>query len=294
MRAETWCLFLNGPGLAALGSVPDPGMGKLRLEWGRAAGRMQHKGNSGPEAVVLDPDAGLRRDIEIFLVRHYGIDVAERALVRGFDPQPGAAPKLVVTSGFAEEDGAGLRLIRLIRERGLETFVLYLDRNGHPDEAGDAFAAGADDVIRLPFTMREFGLRLRKRDGRGTRLALTARGASQPVPLVMLDGENRLMAAGTSAHASLTRAEAEVMTVLIRRGGALVTRDELSQAIDNCEWSYGDRKFDVHVTNIRKKLKRAFGGRYVVRTIRAEGYAFCELPDAAPAASAPRDSNPKG
>lgn len=218
----------------------------------------------------------------IFLVRHCGLVVSECASAGDFDPQPCQRLRLVVTSGLAEN--GGLRLIRKIRERGVGAFVLYLDRSRYPEEAGDAFAAGADDVIRLPFTLREFGLRLR------ARLGADFMGQSGKIfgliPQVMLDGDNRLMAVGTSAVASLTPAEAEVMSVFIRRSGELVTRDELSQEIDDCEWLYGDRKFDVHVTNIRKKLRRAFGERYVVRTIRAEGYAFCEAAPAAAAASA--------
>jgi len=43
-------------------------------------------------------------------------------------------------------------------------------------------------------------------------------------------------------------------------------------------WVYGDRKFDVHITKIRKKLRDAFGERYVVETVRSAGYSFYEIP----------------
>ena len=235
---------------------------------------MRGKNVTEPEALIFDPDPELRRDLQIFLVRCCGLTALGQEEVRDYDPSSACGLKLLITSGF-DASRCGLRLIRRIRELGLETFVLYLDRKSTPDEGGDAFAAGADDVIRLPFTLREFGLRLRARLG----AEFIGSGAlAGLVPQVMVDAENRLLAAGTSAFAQLTRAEAEVMAVLIRKGGELVTRDDFSRAIDDCDWIYGDRKFDVHVAKIRKKLMQAFGSRYVVRSIRSEGYALCEVP----------------
>lgn len=238
---------------------------------------MRGSDTSEPEAVIFEPRAELRRDLQIFLVRHCGLATLQRAEIGGYELAAGAPPKLIVTSGF-QHDGSGLRFIRQVRERQLPSFVLYLDHQATVDEGSDAFAAGADDVIRLPFTMREFGLRLRAR--LGADFMRNGANGSGLVPQVMLDADNRLVAAGTPISVQLTPAEADVMAVLIRQGGEIVTRDELSRRIDQCEWVYGDRKFDVHVTKIRKKLAQAFGGRYLVRSIRNEGYAFCEAPAA--------------
>lgn len=229
---------------------------------------------TAPEAVICDPDPVLRRDLRIFLVRHCGLAAQELEAAEDYAPEAGAAPRLIVTSDCARA-ASGLALIRRARASGLGSFILYLDRQVRPDAGGDAFAAGADDVVRLPFTIREFGLRLRARLGPGV---LVTSGGAVPVPQIMLDAENRLLAAGTARFAQLTPAEAEVAAVLIQRGGEPATRDDLSRAIDNCEWAYGDRKFDVHVTKIRKKMKQAFGGRYLVRSIRSEGYCLCEVP----------------
>lgn len=58
----------------------------------------------------------------------------------------------------------------------------------------------------------------------------------------------------------------------MEQGGQIVTRDTLSLAIDNKPWSYGNRKFDVHVARIRKKLDSAYGGDLKLRTVRSAGY----------------------
>ena len=230
-----------------------------------------------PEAEVLifDQDDALSTDLKVFLARTCGWRVEVATSLADLSPVLDAAeaPRLIIV-GEALSDGCGLDLIRKAREGGVQSFVLFIDRRTDPDAGADAFAAGADDVARTPFSMREFALRLRRRLGED--FPLNDRGLRGPVPRVMLDARSRLISAGTQAAAQLTPAEADVMKVLIRRGGEIVTRDELSRAIDNCDWVYGDRKFDVHITKIRKKLKTAFGERYVVKTVRAEGYAFYE------------------
>ncbi len=226
------------------------------------------------EALIFDPSETLLQELRIFLMRHCGLDARLHTTVDGFEfdlSRP--APSLLVSSGYT--DGSGLALMRRARALGMPSFILFIDRQNSPDEAGDGFAAGADDVIRAPFTLREFGLRLRARLGPDF---VSDDDWFGRAPAMALDTGNRLIAAGCSRAAFLTPAEAEVMAVLIHRGGMLVTRDELSRRIDKCEWSYGDRKFDVHVTKIRKKLKDAFGKRFVVRSIRAEGYLLAESP----------------
>jgi DNA-binding response OmpR family regulator len=226
------------------------------------------------DAVVIEPSESLGRDLQIYLARRCGLVAEHRRQIDGYDPaEAPAAPKLLVTSGLG--DGSGLALVRRVRTLGLPTFVLYIDRRGSPDEGGDAFASGADDVIRVPFTLREFGLRLRTRLGPEF---VTESPAAGLVPELMLDADNRLLAAASPAVVQMTPAEAEIMAVLIRRGGLLVTRNDLSRAIDKCEWVYGDRKFDVHITRIRRKLQKAFGDRYVVQSVRAEGYTLTETP----------------
>ena len=51
------------------------------------------------------------------------------------------------------------------------------------------------------------------------------------------------------AQLDLTQAEARVLRVLAARQGQIVTRDDLSMHLYGMPWTYGDRRFDVHVTN---------------------------------------------
>jgi DNA-binding response OmpR family regulator len=72
--------------------------------------------------------------------------------------------------------------------------------------------------------------------------------------------------------ANLTTAEAQILRILMAKDGRIVTRDELSLALDARPWRHGDRKFDVHMAKIRKKLLATFGSNLTVSTIRSRGY----------------------
>ncbi|KKN39508.1 hypothetical protein LCGC14_0742560 [marine sediment metagenome] len=65
------------------------------------------------------------------------------------------------------------------------------------------------------------------------------------------------------------------MRVLYAQDGKIVSRDEMSLAVDARPWRYGDRKFDVHVAKLRKKLSKSFGDGISVSTVRSSGYRLC-------------------
>ncbi|MFC6639655.1 DNA-binding response regulator [Sulfitobacter sp. JBTF-M27] len=125
----------------------------------------------------------------------------------------------------------------------------------------DAFFAGADDVVEWPCPLHELAARVAVRLGH---------------PLDQDNLQNLNVEWETEAYladrAQLTTVEAQILGILYRHQGEIVTRDDLSQAIDGRPWQYGDRKFDVHVAKIRKKFSQAFGSEISVSTVRSSGY----------------------
>ncbi|MEI4485537.1 helix-turn-helix domain-containing protein [Frigidibacter sp. MR17.14] len=131
-----------------------------------------------------------------------------------------------------------------------------------------ALAAGFDEAVRTPLLRAEIEARLRRIPviaGRGDPLLyrLAATPAGEPVEIAGTEDGSLL---------KLTPIEADILRVLAREAGRTVTRDDLSRLIDRCDWDYGDRKFDVHVTRIRRKLTAGFGDRYQVAAVRSVGY----------------------
>ena len=133
--------------------------------------------------------------------------------------------------------------------------IIVIDHVGTDNSAADALSAGADDVLRMPFSEHELVARaaLRMRQA-----GIAEKSGSLEIPLI--------------AGAQLTPVEADIMRILFSHKGQIVTRNQLAQKLYKSEWHYGDRKFDVHITRIRKKLRASFGDSYRIRTIRSKGY----------------------
>jgi two-component system response regulator CpxR len=71
---------------------------------------------------------------------------------------------------------------------------------------------------------------------------------------------------------TLTSIEFEILGMLIRAAGRIVSRDEISAALYQREASPYERAVDVHVGHLRKKLE--LGGKPLIRTVRSAGYLF--------------------
>lgn len=231
------------------------------------------------EVLIVDKDKSLRTTIAAAVQRSFGwavhfasdVTAAKKILAKPVSPQ-------VVISGLALRQEQGSELIGAVELIG-DRVVIFLDKMLYEDDGADAFLAGADDVIRTPFSMRELTARLCMRLGKISDV-LDVPVSMQPESScglnVIFDDVNILANSDLSLKMPLTRSEAEIMQELVACAGEIVTRDQLSRRIDNCEWVYGDRKFDVHITKIRKKLRTVFGKQYIVKSIRSVGYALCE------------------
>lgn len=170
-------------------------------------------------------------------------------------------PRMVVMC-LADAGDSALDLTRQVAALTPQPFVLVLTRGDDPQARVQLFEAGANDVLQFPFMLKELAYRLRARPG-----DIGRQFRFGPDQSDMLD-----VSADIVRRANLTEVEAQVVFALIQHGGEIVSRDELSRAIDKTPWSYGNRKFDVHVASIRKKLETAYGGQMNVRTVRSAGY----------------------
>jgi len=216
---------------------------------------------TGP-CVVVDPDDKRRAQITRVLADAGVSGLVETAdvarLARVIDP---ALPlRLAVVAVCPPADGA-LALLSRLRLDHPHCLVLAIDGVDSETSAAWTLSAGAHDVLRLPFRSAEFEVRL-------------ARGLAG-APLSESAGIAEALVAGMT----LTQAEERVLRVLAAHQGRIVTRNELSQHLYGTDWEYGDRRFDVHITRIRRKLRDVMGGLYTVRTVRSAGYVL-EVQDA--------------
>jgi two-component system response regulator CpxR len=137
---------------------------------------------------------------------------------------------------------------------------------------------GADDYLPKPFNPRELAARIR---------AVLRRYEKRPAPVggrlevngVTLDPGTREVLVG-GKHAELTTFEFDILEMLMRAAGRVLSRDALMENFYNRKATPYDRSIDMHISHLRKKLE---DGTTLIKTIRGVGYQFCRSPEDAEA-----------
>ena len=73
----------------------------------------------------------------------------------------------------------------------------------------------------------------------------------------------------------LTTFEFDILEMLMRSAGRVLSRDALMENFYNRKATPFDRSIDMHISHLRKKLE---GGDDLIKTIRGVGYQFCRTP----------------
>jgi two-component system response regulator CpxR len=166
----------------------------------------------------------------------------------------------------------GFEILRQIRKRSNTPVIMLTARTAQKDRI-TGLNSGADDYLPKPFDPDELLARvravLRRGHGPGHAAAPAESGA------VTLDPATR-QARYLGSALDLTSIEFDILELLVRSAGRIVSRDELSAAIYQRRATPYERSLDVHVSHVRKKLS---GGAASIRPIRGVGYLFTSAQD---------------
>ncbi len=167
----------------------------------------------------------------------------------------------------------GFEVLRHLREKS-HIPVLLLTARGEDVDRIVGLEIGADDYLPKPFNPRELVARIRailRRTKNGDR------SASPPqivrVGDIELDPATRTVRQAGSLI-ELTSVEFNLLEVLLREAGRVVSRERLVNAVLSRKFSPFDRSIDMHVSKVRKKLGDSEGAPEHIKTIRGVGYIF--------------------
>jgi two-component system KDP operon response regulator KdpE len=226
--------------------------------------------------LCVDDEAAILKALAVNLkARGYEIDLAatgEDAVRLAADHHPDAVILDLGLPGIS-----GVEVIRGIRGWSEVPIIVLSARDAEHDKIA-ALDAGADDYVTKPFGMGELLARLRAALRRNVP---TGEAAVIETPDFTVDlAAKRVTADGGEVR--LTPTEWNLVEVLVRNGGKLVSGRQLLQDVWGPQYGEETNYLRVHMAHIRRKLEpEPSAPRYFI-TEPGMGYRF-EGPDPAPA-----------
>jgi len=186
----------------------------------------------------------------------------------------------------------GFDVLRRIRNTS-RIPVLLLTARGEDVDRIVGLEIGADDYLPKPFNPRELVARIRAILRRTQAGEKAGERLDDQIPDVVRVGDIELDPATRIVRQNgkpieLTSVEFNLLHVLLREAGRVVTREHLVDAVLSRKFSPFDRSIDMHVSKVRKKLGDSDNGSDHIKTVRGVGYIFAHPRDHAknPAAEA--------
>ncbi|MBD0329465.1 MAG: response regulator transcription factor [Thermoleophilia bacterium] len=168
-------------------------------------------------------------------------------------------------------DGSGLDVCRELR-RTSQVPILMLTARGDEADRVVGLELGADDYVTKPFSAREVAARIRAVLRRADAIS-----AARPDDPAIALGELRLDPARRTATLAgrpleLSRKEFDVLQLLAREAGTVVTRERLLREVWETSWFGSTKTLDVHVASIRRKLGDSADAPRYLHTVRGVGF----------------------
>lgn len=164
----------------------------------------------------------------------------------------------------------GFSLAKKIRQKSDIVPILFLTAKSLEEDKLKGFAAGADDYVVKPFSMKELLSRINV-FLRRNKLLLHQSSASFSIGRFIFTPQELKLAAGEETI-TLTQREAELLTFLCEHPGKVLRREDILLHV----WGKNDfflgRSMDVFLARLRKLL--AAEPAVTIETIHKVGYRF--------------------
>jgi DNA-binding response OmpR family regulator len=167
-------------------------------------------------------------------------------------------------------DITGEELCRMIREKS-DVHIFMLTAKSSIEDRIQGLNLGADEYLIKPFSPRELTARVNalfRRFFAGNEHMLSSESGELIIDkqkrVVILNGEEIL----------LTPNEFDILYILASNNGKVFTREQLIEKTMGYDFEGFDRTIDVHIKNLRKKLKEDSKQPKFIITVFGVGYKF--------------------
>ncbi|MDF3141448.1 MULTISPECIES: response regulator transcription factor [unclassified Streptomyces] len=218
--------------------------------------------------LLVEDDEPVAESLRRGLLR-YGFEVAWVSTGAGALSHDDPYDVVLLDLGLPDTDG--LDVCKALRERGDVPIIVISARSDETDRVV-GLELGADDYVSKPFGVREVIARIRAvmrrmqprtpaaaaapeagPDRYGPRLTIDRKAAR-----VRLDGE----------EVALAPKEYDLLAFLTEEPGALMSREQIMEAVWDANWFGPTKTLDVHVAALRRKL----AGAITIEAVRGVGF----------------------
>lgn len=218
--------------------------------------------------LFVEDDKGITRFVKKGLLENsFSVDVAsngeeglERALYKGYE-------LILLDILLPKMDGR--EVLRRLREREIQTPVIFLTAKDSENDIVNGLNLGADDYLTKPFSFNELLARIQ---------ALLRRGKTIP-PFSRLQVANLILETEghrvfrEKAKIELTPKEYALLEIFMRHPGEIITRTMISEKVFDYHFDTATNVIDVHFSHLRNKIDKKFEPK-LLHTVKGVGYVL--------------------
>ncbi|MFD1708317.1 response regulator transcription factor [Siminovitchia sediminis] len=229
---------------------------------------MLQKSLIGKSVLVVEDDPKIRNLVKIYLTRD-GYEVIEavngleaKEKIKEMDP-------CILILDLMLPEVSGEEICRWVREEYKSRMpIIMLTAKVSEKERIRGFKLGADDYVVKPFSPGELMVRieavLRRTASRCGKLSFTGFTIKPAKGEALINGE----------PLELTHFEFKLLHIFMQHPDQILSREQILNFIyENNEKAVSDRTIDVHIKNLREKIKSKTPKDYI-QTVRGMGYKF--------------------
>jgi DNA-binding response OmpR family regulator len=252
---------------------PPPRKGSLRLIYSPftdAARCMRLLSSMASTILVIEDDAAIRRGVldALKFAGHTTLETGDGdvglklALSAHFD---------LILLDLVLPHASGFDILKALRRERPGTPVIILSARGEENDRVRGLRLGADDYVVKPFSVRELLARVEA----VLRRAPERQPVSETLTLgtATIDFGQSCASFEKGGRVELSERERDVLRYLALNRGRPVSRDELLQRVWHLDGRQTEtRTVDMHIANLRHKLRDDADAPHLILTLRGKGY----------------------
>lgn len=225
---------------------------------------IQTSGDEMPKILIVEDDPQITKILKLNL-KLSGFETDNSTTIQDAWNKIGQNEFDLILMDIGLPDGSGIDLCKKIRESGKDVPIVFLSALTDEATVVKGIKSGADDYLRKPFGLEELKVRINKfvkRISPHKQIIKFGELTIDPVKRVVTIMDKII---------SLGRKELEILTLLAKKSGDIVTRENILNTLyDNAELY--DRTVDSHMSHLRKKIREVAGQSLQISSVYGLGY----------------------